>query len=144
MKKIVAAGLLSALVIFTVSCTTVRTNKQYNDPPGYITMEIVPPVVDAKTSVVTLMITNHSDQTAQFGANYTIERFSDGRWSEFDRPQFAVIAIMYMLGPGQTREYEINLFPDQAEYTPGSYRIVKGIVLDLTGESYYTAEFRIE
>ncbi|MCC8036239.1 MAG: hypothetical protein LIO77_09995 [Rikenellaceae bacterium] len=144
MKKKIVTILFPLLVLAAISCTTVRTNKQYNDPPGYITMEIVPPVVDAKTSVVTLMISNHSDQTAQFGANYTIEKFTGTEWREFDRPQFAVIAIMYMLGPGETREYDINLFPDQADYTPGRYRIVKSIVLDLTGDTYYTAEFRVE
>ncbi len=133
-----------ALALFTVSCTTVRTNSQYNNPSGFITMEIAPAVVNNHTSVVSLSITNHSQEPAQFGANYTIEKFTNGEWKEFELPTFAVIAIMYMLNPGQTQSYDINLFPDQSDYTPGRYRIVKPFYLAIQGDGYYTAEFTVE
>lgn len=85
-----------------------------------------------------LTITNHSDSTLHFGADYGMERLVEGEWMKHDLGNFAVILIMYNLPSGKSGEYKINLFTDRVEYPEGEYRVVKTISSgDNPGKPYY-------
>lgn len=111
-----------------------------------IEMKIDPQTYATVPERVSLSITNNSTETAQYGANYEIEKYrtDDDEWVEVRLPEgIAVIAIMYILPPGETANYDISLFPDRLEYESGTYRIKKNIFVGDGNREVY-APFTLE
>ncbi len=133
--------ILAVALVCGASCGV--KNRLYNNPPG-IEMSVYPSVYDSPPRRVELSITNHTQESAHYGASYMVQKLVDGEWIRFELPDFAVIAIMYLLEPGGTQVYQIDLYSDDIEYTPGRYRIVKPIHLEISGEGTYTGEFEIK
>lgn len=152
MKKTFYATIVVLFSIMLGACTGTQRQSSLQTESGgkavtsSIVMEIEPGIYSraAIPQVIRLKITNNTNDAAQFGADYGIEKNIDGEWDNWDFPEhFPVIAIMYTLGPGQSETYDINLFTDLVGYEPGQYRVVKNIYVN-DGNSVFTAEFEIE
>ena len=90
-----------------------------------------------------LTVKNNTGQLVRFGANYSIERLVDGEWVNHELGNFAVIAIMYALQPGDSGKYTISLFSDRVAYPEGDYRVVKRINIGERDAQPYYAGFKI-
>lgn len=108
-----------------------------------IEMSVYPERNGGAPQALELTVKNNTAGTIQFGANYSIERLAEGEWVEVDLGNFAVIAIMYGVRPGDSGKYSINLFTETVTYPEGDYRVVKNI--NVGGEEVrpYYAYFRI-
>ncbi|GEM_PF-876653 len=138
-----------SLVVFSLmllaSCglsRNVSTNTKANNSNG-IEIKVTPERNQGVPQTLNLTIRNNTQEIIQFGANYTIERRIDNAWREVDLGNFALIAIMYMLQPGDSGEYTISLFPETVKYPEGEYRVVKQISIGERDMIPYYANFII-
>ena len=72
---------------------------------------------------ITVDITNTSDVDGGFGRYYRIEQRSDGGWIPLPL-EIIVTEDWPLLPAGETQAQSYNLFQDQYDYSPGTYRIV--------------------
>lgn len=135
--------LLSLIIAVAASCAGVK-NSPYNNNPGEIVTSIYLTIYDSPPEEINLTITNNSRQTAYYGENYTVEKMTGGKWVPFARGESSVATFDNEVQPGQSRIEILNLLIDRDEFSPGKYRVVKGIYLDITGEIYCTAGFEIK
>lgn len=99
--------------------------EKYRNADNGIEMNVWPERNGGVPQTLQLTVKNNTDNVIQFGANYSIECFAAGKWTEVDLGNFPVIMIMYNLPPGESGNYTINLFTDRVKYPEGEYRIVK-------------------
>jgi hypothetical protein len=70
-----------------------------------------------------VLIKNTSQVEGSFGRGYQIERETDGQWTTV--PLEIIVTDEWIILPaGETQEQTYNLFQDQYDYSPGTYRIV--------------------
>ncbi|MCC8088428.1 MAG: hypothetical protein LIO79_04075 [Rikenellaceae bacterium] len=146
MKKFINLFLLTCIL----SCDklplqyaeTIYRPELLHDMDYGVAMQIVPVHYDSIPEYLHLEITNETNGTIQFGADYRIERYDtdEDKWVDFGSPaETAFIAIMYILDPGKSQSYDIRLFPDKIGYSPGSYRITKVIFADEESRIYWAS-----
>ncbi len=119
-------------------------NREQNEEN--IQLSITPRSYPAAPQKVELTLTNSTGDTIQFGAGYSVERLdpATGAWEKISFfNSVAVIAIMYMLPAGASQTYDIQLFPNQVSYEPGSYRIRKNIFIGEENREFH-AQFELE
>ena len=136
---------LTACLILITSCGTTHkaTNTSQTDNNPGIEVKVWPERNGGAPDVLELTIKNNTSQVIQFGANYLIERFVNDEWIAMDLGNFAVIAIMYNLQPGDSGKYTISLFTENVAYPEGDYRVVKQINIgEESGQPFY-ANFKI-
>jgi len=146
MGKIFFKTLLIALgFVLFISCGPARksvsdtsTGKQSD-----IEMKVFPERNGGAPQTLDLTIKNNTGEVIQFGANYSIEHRNGNNWTEVDLGNFAVIAIMYVLQPGDSGDYNINLFTENVKYPEGDYRVVKQISVGEKDMQPYYADFKI-
>lgn len=146
MEKILFKTLLVALgFMLFVSCGLVRKSAPDTSTgkKSDIEMKVFPERNGGAPQTLDLTIKNNTGKVIQFGANYNIERRVGNNWQTVDLGNFAVIAIMYMLTPGDSADYKINLFTENVKYPEGEYRIVKHISVGEKDMQPYYAGFRI-
>lgn len=110
-------------------------------------LELEHPVYDPSLTWYTYYIRNASEETAEFGADYALQRREGDAWKDLTfRENAAFYAIGYALEPGQTMSLTcgFDLFEEPPE--AGIYRLVKTVgghtlyaEFEL-GDSPYTAE----
>lgn len=92
------------------------------------------------TEVITVFLTNDSDEEYYYGKEFRIEQQTDNGWQEvLFEEEMAWIQIAIELTPGEQTEEPIDLTFFEEDLDPGQYRVVKQI----DGVPVY-AEFRIE
>lgn len=135
---------LGSLALF-ISCASAKkaTIEKENEKQARIEMKVAPERNGGTPETLDLTIKNNTGEVIQFGANYSIQRRSDNEWIDVDLDNFAVIAIMYSLQPGESGEYKVNLFPKNVNYTEGEYRIVKQIAIGEKGMHPYYSNFQV-
>lgn len=146
MKKSFTAVLaIASIYMFSMSSCSSSNNASDRTeiPANGIGMIVTPNSYEAVPEMVKLTIVNNTDTEIQYGADYTIERKQNGDWAEmpFSSP-LAFIDIMYIQPTGETREYNINLYPDLTQYTTGNYRVRKNVNTG-NNNQVITAEFQI-
>ena len=94
----------------------------------YIAMEDV----DARAWTAKLVLHNDSDREIFFGADYSLERQTDGQWKTvpFASDDIAWPAILFVLEPGKTHEWTVAVRKLYGELEKGEYRMVKGYSFD--------------
>ena len=117
--------------------------EKYRNADNGIEMSVWPERNGGAPQTLQLTVKNNTNEVIQFGANYSIERLADGEWSKVDLGNFAVIAIMYGIQPGDSGQYKINLFTDRVTYPEADYRVVKYINAGEKDARAYYANFRI-
>ncbi|MCD7963749.1 MAG: hypothetical protein LUF90_09465 [Rikenellaceae bacterium] len=144
MKKVIVlllvTGLFSCAKLPLQDAERVYSSELIRDTDYGVVMHVTPVHYDIPPATIRLEITNKTDSTIEFGANYTIDRYdtASDEWIEFGPPEgTAVIAIMYMLEPEKTQNYNIGLFPDKISCPPGTYRITKRIYVNEKNMEYY-------
>lgn len=140
MKKIFIVLTLVGIIGLAVAC---GNNRKSPAGDNGIELKVMPERNGGAPESLKLTVTNHSDSTIQFGADYGMERLVDGEWRKHDLGNFAVIMIMYVLPSGKSGEYNINLFTNRVEYPEGDYRIVKMISDGKNDSKPYYGYFKI-
>lgn len=144
MKKIIFFAALAALgVVVFASCESTRRSTRPYQTQNQIEMRVSPERNGGAPATVQLTINNLKRDAIEFDANYRIERQVGEQWQEVDLGNFAVIAMMYILQPGGSGEYTINLFSDRVNYPEGYYRVVKNISVGRSTAEPYFGYFRI-
>lgn len=146
MKKLIFKAMPVAIVLLLfLSCETMRkkTDTLSAEKPSSIEMKAFPERNTGAPDTLVLTIRNNTAGVIQFGANYSIERLSGKEWTRIDFGDFAVIAVMYDLQPGDSASYKINLYPEKASYPVGDYRVVKQVFQSGKDMEPYYAGFRI-
>ncbi len=144
-KLVFRISLIAFGLVLFMSCGSSR-NVSTTDPGGNrlgVQMQVTPERNGGAPETLQLMVRNNTQEIIQFGAGYSIERRAGNGWVGVDLGNFAVIAIMYMLQPGESGEYAINLFTDRVTYPEGEYRVVKQIAVGERDMQAYYANFRI-
>jgi len=116
-----------------------------NDCKGVL-LTITPFSYPKTPDMVELTLSNQTDNTIQFGAPYTIEKYNpcSEEWEEITFPEgIAFISIMYMLPAGESEVYNTYLYLEQISYDPGLYQIKKQIYSE-DKNIECTAQFEIE
>ncbi|MGB4658572.1 MAG: immunoglobulin-like domain-containing protein [Mobilitalea sp.] len=91
------------------------------------------------TASITLYIINSSAEDMYYGADYSIEEFTDNSWSVVPATaDLMFIEIAYLLDANSKQEFVIDLSQLNPNLAAGSYRIVKNI----NGSPFYV-EFEL-
>ncbi len=130
--------IIMTLVIVMGLAVACGNGRKSSAGDNVVELKVIPERTDGVPESLKLVVANRSDSTVRFGADYAVERHVEGEWVKHDLGDFAVIMITYNLAPGESGEYDINLFPGRAEYPEGEYRIVKMISGgSVDGKPYY-------
>lgn len=143
-RKIIT--LLSASLCLTLIASCGSARKAANTiatEDKNVEMTVFPDRNGGAPETLQLTIKNNTDKVIQFGANYSVERLVGGKWVGHDLGNFAVIAIMYSLQPGDSGQYSISLFTDRVSYPESDYRVVKNINVGESESRPYYAGFKI-
>lgn len=158
-KVIAATALIAAGALMFQSCNstkktthaqTVNTTKMTipsTDLPHHsgLAMTVSPTSYDGVPENVKVRLANNTESVAQFGAEFVIEHFDDGKWSVVPGTEnFPVIMIMYTLPADASQEYTFYLRGNVVKYEKGQYRLSKRVMLDNTTNYGVSAEFTIE
>lgn len=115
--------------------------------PEGLTMELEHPVYDPSLDTYTYFIYNNTDQTVEFGEDYTLQRKAGDDWADLTlRENAGWEAIGYALTPGGTAALTCGFTLYEESPDAGEYRLVKTVGgMQLTaeftlGKSDYTAE----
>lgn len=115
-----------------------QTEESVTAPEG-LTMEMEHPVYDPSLDTYTYFICNDTDETVDFGEDYTLQRRDGDGWTDLTmRENTGWNAIGYSLEPGKTVALTCGF--DLYEEAPqaGEYRLVKTV-----GDTQLTAEFTL-
>ena len=115
-----------------------QTEESVTAPEG-LTMEMEHPVYDPSLDTYTYFICNDTDETVDFGEDYTLQRRDGDGWTDLTmRENTGWNAIGYSLEPGKTVALPCGF--DLYEEAPqaGEYRLVKTV-----GDTQLTAEFAL-
>lgn len=115
--------------------------------PAGVTVELEHEVYAPSLTRYTYFLRNGTEESLEFGEEYTIQRQKDGAWQDLtQRENTGFVAIGYTLAPGGTMALTCTLDLYQETPEPGQYRLVKPVgggaataEFEL-GESPYTAE----
>ncbi len=107
-------------------------------------VEVTADITQYNTVAERIILTLRNISTADIhtGLHYQIEKYGDGAWSVIPL-DFMVDDILFTIRPDESRSFDIDLLPEQYEYTAGRYRVVKNITVD--NQDYdITYEFNME
>jgi hypothetical protein len=91
---------------------------------------------------LTVVITNKNGFKCNTGKGYNIDYYNGSTWGKIPL-QFLVNDIMIILLPQESKEFKINLYPEQYQYKSGKYRIYK-TVYSFGGKHNIYAQFNIK
>lgn len=115
-----------------------QTEESVTAPEG-LTMEMEYPVYDPSLDTYTYFICNDTDETVDFGENYTLQRRDGDDWTDLTlREDAAWVLIGYSLEPGRTMALTCSFALYEEAPQAGEYRLVKTI-----GDTQLTAEFAL-
>ena len=107
--------------------------------PAGVTVELEHEVYDPSLTRYTYFLRNGTEESLEFGEEYTIQRQKDGAWQDLtQRENTGFVAIGYTLAPGGTMALTCTLDLYQETPEPGRYRLVKPV-----GGGAATAEFEL-
>lgn len=122
-----------------------QTEESVTAPEG-LTMEMEHPVYGPSLDTYTYFICNDTDETVDFGEDYTLQRRDGDGWTDLTmRENTGWNAIGYSLEPGRTMALTCSFALYEEAPQAGEYRLVKTVEdTQLTaefalGESIYTA-----
>jgi len=108
--------------------TTSNTRSTLPSSDAGISMSIQPDKFSTVPETVKMTIVNNSDTVAEYGAPYIVEEYKNNTWEKMPfTNELAFIDILYIQPAGETKEYDISLYPAMANYKKGNYRIRKSI-----------------
>lgn len=123
-----------------------QTEESVTAPEG-LTMEMEHPVYDPSLDTYTYFICNDTDETVDFGEDYTLQRRDGDGWTDLTmRENTGWNAIGYSLEPGRAMALTCSFALYEEAPQAGEYRLVKTVEdTQLTaefalGESIYTAQ----
>lgn len=143
MKKICLAATILTLLFLLTACQGALTPLPYDsealNPNSGILMQTVYPVYGADCEELCITIENLSEDTAEFGSQWYLERLSGKHWKRV-QPDIHIgfNDILYILTPNAKRYDRCYLRSYQKHLKDGRYRILKEI-----NGAWYTAEFEI-
>lgn len=115
-----------------------QTEESVTAPEG-LTMEMEHPVYDPSLDTYTYFIYNYTDETVDFGENYTLQRRDGDGWTDLTlREDAAWVLIGYSLEPGRTMALTCSFALYEEAPQAGEYRLVKTV-----GDTQLTAEFAL-
>lgn len=107
--------------------------------PEGLTMEMEHPVYDPSLTSYTYLIHNDTEETVDFGADYTLQRKAGDGWTDLTlREDAGWFAIGYSLDPGRTMALTCGFALYEEAPEAGEYRLVKTV-----GDAQLTAEFSL-
>lgn len=113
--------------------------------PSVVAMAVVPAVHTNVPEKIDVQITNNTDVTAQFGAEFMVERRNGDVWEMVPgTDKFPVPMVLHTLKPGETQTYVFHLRPDTVTYGKGIFRLSKNILLNNENKEVIFAEFEIQ
>lgn len=115
-----------------------QTEESVTAPEG-LTMEMEHPVYDPSLDTYTYFICNDTDETVDFGEDYTLQRRDGDGWTDLTmRENTGWNAIGYSLEPGRTMALTCSFALYEEAPQAGEYRLVKTV-----GDTQLTAEFAL-
>ena len=115
-----------------------QTEESVTAPEG-LTMEMEHPVYDPSLDTYTYFICNDTDETVDFGEDYTLQRRDGDGWTDLTlREDAAWVLIGYSLEPGRTMALTCSFALYEEAPQAGEYRLVKTV-----GDTQLTAEFAL-
>lgn len=115
-----------------------QTEESVTAPEG-LTMEMEHPVYDPSLDTYAYFICNDTDETVDFGENYTLQRRDGDDWTDLTlREDAAWVLIGYSLEPGRTMALTCSFALYEEAPQAGEYRLVKTV-----GDTQLTAEFAL-
>ena len=115
-----------------------QTEESVTAPEG-LTMEMEHPVYDPSLDTYTYFICNDTDETVDFGENYTLQRRDGDDWTDLTlREDAAWVLFGYSLEPGRTMALTCIFALYEVAPQAGEYRLVKTV-----GDTQLTAEFAL-
>lgn len=75
--------------------------------------------------VLTVKLTNNSNDTITTGLHYQIENYENNEWKEILPKDIAFNDIGWRLKPTDSEIFEKKLYKNQIHYKAGKYRIIK-------------------
>lgn len=109
------------------------------EPGTGLSLDLERAVYDPSLTQYTYFIGNATEETADFGEDYAIQRQTNGQWRDLTMVENAAFtAIGYELEPGETMALTCGFGIYQEPPEPGTYRLVKNI-----GGQTLCAEFQI-
>lgn len=131
-----------------------ETENKQNDAPN----DIVTPVVTkgavgvyvtsasaiGKTITVKTRFYNYTDKEAGFGLDFSLEKWSNGKWNVVERTEPAIVPSIAIMIQSQTEGGEQSFSMNNAKenFTTGKYRINTSLsAVDSTATVYKSAEF---
>lgn len=92
--------------------------------------------------VLTLRITNNTEESIYYGEDYSLQRLEDGEYVDVAPVEdFCWADIAYVLEPGESSEVNCNLiyYDNEDSFEAGSYRLIKsGLTADFTVAAEWT------
>ena len=142
-------GLLAIILLFSFNCigcmpavATTKSSKPNFTPSTLdeIEMRITNNAINRETRYITLEMKNNGSYQVLTGEEYKLQRY-DKAWMDipFKMKNCAFTAAGYILNPGSTKEYEIDLSEHDVKDS-GQYRIGKPFLKD-NAISYIYCEF---
>lgn len=125
--------ILAILTIFLGSCNKTDKNKGLEDNEQLtdtitkaVTLSVKPDNLKlaAIPEVLTVTMTNTTNDTITTGQNYHIEHFQNDKWEKIS-PDQVFNDIGYMITFGKSKVFDVRLLKDQISYNKGKYRVVK-------------------
>src|SRR5690606_9234572 len=74
--------------------------------------------------IVTVTMTNNTNDTITTGLHYQIENYENNEWKEILPKDIMFHDLGFQLKPTGTESFEKKLYKDQINYKMGTYRIV--------------------
>lgn len=109
------------------------------DPDTGITLAVQYPTIDKSCETLRIAITNNSEESAEFGAAWSLERRTGDGWQVVPfRENVGFEAILYMLLPDGEQIRTIHFASLAKKLTDGEYRAVFEI-----SDAYYSAPFSV-
>lgn len=119
----------------TESNNTTQSPKQINMrtvEENEIYMKVVPDTFEhSNMGQAKLMIVNNSKERVTTEDFFFVQYSNDETWEKvkaFDKVVFNDMA--YIVGPGGSKEFQLNLTPNQYKYKLGKYRISKKVIVE--------------
>lgn len=91
----------------------------------------------------TLVLTNNSDKSFQYGNPYEIEIKKEGEWHKINVELNFTLPAFHLL-PKESKEIELNWENEYGKLSKGTYRIIKGINYEYEEGKYKSFNVAVE
>lgn len=123
--------------------TIVKQNNSHSNPEGKISMTPRRDTYPVTIWGVYVTIENNTPYEYNTGLGYTIEYLNGSAWDKVPL-SFVINYPVVLLHPGGSGEFAINLYHNQYNYKPGTYRVLKTVESSPNDTQILFCEFNLE